>query len=189
MQQIATAFVKAQKQFAPALKTSTNPHFKSKYADLASCVEAVIDALNENGIALVQRTHPAEDGVTVETLFVHESGESITGGLLHFPANKQDPQGYMGCLTYARRGSLMAACGIAPEDDDGNLASRTPVKPMPRKESVEEVRQARPTEEIATMIEKCQNLAALQVLYAGLTPQEKDNTGKLFTKRKGELAK
>lgn len=130
MQQIATAFVKAQKQFAPALKTSTNPHFKSKYADLASCVEAVIDALNENGIALVQRTHTAEDGVTVETLFVHESGETISGGLLHFPANKQDPQGYMGCLTYARRGSLMAACGIAPEDDDGNAATKS--VPVPK---------------------------------------------------------
>ena len=57
MKNIATAFVKAQRDFAPALKTSTNPHFKSKYADLAACVEAVIDALNTNGIAMIQRTH------------------------------------------------------------------------------------------------------------------------------------
>lgn len=120
------AFVKAQKGFAPALKTSTNPHFKSRYADLSACVEAVIDSLNENGIGLVQKTHQDERGVTVETLFVHESGESMSGGTLHVPAAKQDPQGYGSALSYARRYSLMAACGIAPEDDDGNAASKAP---------------------------------------------------------------
>jgi hypothetical protein len=60
MQKIATALVKAQKAFGPALKSSTNPHFKSKYADLAACIEAVIDALNNNGIALAARR--ARDG-------------------------------------------------------------------------------------------------------------------------------
>ena len=126
MKNIATAFLKAQRDFAPALKTSTNPHFKSKYADLAACVEAVIDALNTNGIAMIQRTHDDETGVTVETVFIHESGETIESGRLHVPAAKNDPQGYCSALTYARRYSLMAACGIAPEDDDGNSASRKP---------------------------------------------------------------
>jgi len=56
MKNIATALVKAQKAFGPALKSSTNPHFKSRYADLSACVEAVIEGLNEAGIALIQRT-------------------------------------------------------------------------------------------------------------------------------------
>lgn len=124
MKNIYSAFVKAQMAFAPALKTSKNPHFKSQYADLATCVEAVIDALNSNGIALLQPTHEDSTGVTVETLFIHESGEQLSAGKLHVPAAKQDPQGYGSALTYARRYSLMAACGIAPEDDDGNAASR-----------------------------------------------------------------
>jgi hypothetical protein len=124
MKQIASALVKAQKAFGPALKTNTNPHFRSKYADLSACVEAVIDALNDNGIALVQRTHECETGVSVETVFLHESGEMIQSGKLHVPASKQDAQGYGSALTYARRYSLMAACGIAPEDDDGNAASK-----------------------------------------------------------------
>lgn len=123
---IYAAFVKAQKGFAPALKTSTNPHFKSRYADLSACVEAVIDSLNDNGIGLIQKTHQDDRGVTVETMFVHESGESMSGGTLHVPAAKQDPQGYGSALSYARRYSLMAACGIAPEDDDGNAASQRP---------------------------------------------------------------
>jgi len=124
IKQLAAALVKAQKAFGPALKSSTNPHFKSKYADLAACVEAVVDALNANGIALVQRTEASDTGVIVSTVFLHESGEAWDSGTLHVPAAKNDPQGYGSALTYARRYSLMAACGIAPEDDDGNAASK-----------------------------------------------------------------
>ena len=130
MKLIATAMVKAQKEFGPALKSSTNPYFTSKYADLAACVEAAIDALNNNGIALIQKCHESDTGVNVETLLLHESGESLSCGVLHVPASKQDPQGYGSALTYARRYSLMAACGIAPEDDDGNAASRTARNPL-----------------------------------------------------------
>ena len=128
MQKIATALVKAQKAFGPALKSSTNPHFKSRYADLAACVEAVIAGLNDNGIALIQKCYDCANGVMVETMFVHESGEMLECGILHVPASKQDPQGYGSALTYARRYSLMAACGIAPEDDDGNASRRTEIK-------------------------------------------------------------
>lgn len=123
MQKIAAALVKAQKQFGPALKTSTNPHFRNRYADLSACVEAVVDALNANGIMLMQTNHECLTGVMVETLFIHESGETFSAGKLHLPASKQDAQGYGSALTYARRYSLMAACGIAPEDDDGNAAA------------------------------------------------------------------
>ena len=124
--QVFAALVKAQKAFGPALKDKTNPAFRSKYADLGACIEAVIDALNAAGIALIQRQHPHDGGVCVETVFLHESGESYSAGMLTVPAAKQDPQGYGSALTYARRYSLMAACGIAPEDDDGNAASRKP---------------------------------------------------------------
>ena len=128
-QKAAFAFVRAQAGFGAALKTSTNPHFKSRYADLSACVEAVIDSLHKNGFALLQKTHECETGVAVETILMHESGEQISGGILRVPASKLDPQGYGSALTYARRYSLMAVCGIAPEDDDGNAASK-PKKPM-----------------------------------------------------------
>jgi hypothetical protein len=125
MKEIAAALVKAQKEFGPALKTSTNPHFRNKYAALDACIEAVIDALNNNGIMLMQQTSLCEDGVIVETLFIHESGEMMGGGKLHVPAAKQDPQGYGSALTYAKRYSLQSACGIAPEDDDGEHATKS----------------------------------------------------------------
>lgn len=134
MKEIASALVKAQKAFGPALKTSTNPHFRNKYAALDACIEAVIDALNDNGIMLMQQTHLCEDGVIVETIFIHESGETMSGGKLHVPAAKHDPQGYGSALTYAKRYSLQSACGIAPEDDDGNKGSNAvQQKPAPAK--------------------------------------------------------
>ena len=121
---IAGALVKAQKAFSPALKGSTNPHFKSRYADLAACVEAVIDGLNESGIFLTQKTRPCDKGVIVNTIFIHESGDYYDAGSLFIPATKADAQGFGSALTYARRYSLMSACGHAPEDDDGNEASK-----------------------------------------------------------------
>ena len=122
---IASAFLKAQKEFAPALKTSTNPHFKSKYVSLEGCIEAVIDALHNNGLSMVQKRHECDTGVKIETIFLHESGNTMSGGILYVPANKNDAQGYGSALTYARRYSLMTAAGIAPEDDDGNAAVRS----------------------------------------------------------------
>ena len=128
MKQISAAFVKAKRSFGPALKDKNNPHFKSKYADLGACLEAVEGALLDNGIALLQETFEDSTGVTVETVLLHESGEERRCGKLHVPASKQDPQGYGSALTYARRYSLMTACGIAPEDDDGNAASKPAAK-------------------------------------------------------------
>ena len=133
MKAIASALVKAQREFGPALKTSTNPHFRSKYADLSACVEAVIDALNNHGIYLMQLTEQNPDGVVVSTTFIHESGEQMSGGSLFMPASKADAQGFGSALSYARRYSLMAACGIAPEDDDGNAATASaPPKAAPK---------------------------------------------------------
>jgi hypothetical protein len=145
MKAIATALVKAQREFGPALKSSTNPHFRSKYADLSACIEAVIDALNNQGIYLMQLTDECEGGVKVSTVFIHESGEQLSGGSLFMPATKHDAQGFGSALSYARRYSLMAACGIAPEDDDGNQATKTaPQQAVPPKATPKPVVQAIP---------------------------------------------
>ena len=133
MKAIASALVKAQREFGPALKSSTNPHFRSKYADLSACIEAVIGSLNNQGIYLMQLTEEHEGGVKVSTVFIHESGEQLSGGSLFMPATKLDAQGFGSALSYARRYSLMAACGIAPEDDDGNQATKTaPQQAIPK---------------------------------------------------------
>jgi ERF superfamily len=132
MKLIAAALLTAKRNFTPALKEKTNPAFRSKYADLGACFDAVDTPCLDAGIILYQETSEDSTGVTVETVFLHESGETLRCGKLHVPASKQDPQGYGSALTYARRYSLLTACGIAPEDDDGNAASKKyePIQPV-----------------------------------------------------------
>ena len=159
---IAAALVKAQRAFGPALKDKTNPAFKSKYADLAACIDAVMDALNAAGIALIQKQHPHDGGVCIETVFLHESGEQISAGMLTVPAAKHDPQGYGSALTYARRYSLMAACGIAPEDDDGQAAVRA--KADAEAKQAAQMRAAW-LDQQAAKLEACETAADLQATW------------------------
>lgn len=119
---LAAALSKAQAMMKPALKDSENPHFRSRYADLASTWEACRDALTKNGLSVVQLPQISEHGaVAVETILLHDSGEYLAG-TVEIPVTKQDAQGIGSAITYARRYSLAAAVGIAPDDDDGEAA-------------------------------------------------------------------
>lgn len=116
------ALAAAQAEMGPALKDSTNPAFKTRYADLASVMAACLPALNAHGIAVLQP--PCEiDGVRyVKTILAHESGET-SECLVPLIIGKNDMQGYGSAVTYARRYGLMAMAGVAPDDDDGNAAA------------------------------------------------------------------
>lgn len=123
-QNIATALAAAQMEMGKALKGANNPHFGSKYADLASVMDACLPALNQNGIAVVQPIERDEPGLSVVTRFIHTSGETLECPIpLMF--GKQDMQGLGSAITYARRYGLMALAGVAPEDDDGNAAAES----------------------------------------------------------------
>jgi hypothetical protein len=158
MNKIAPAFVAAKKAFGPALKDRSNPAFKSKYADLGACIDAVEDALLANGIAAYHESSEDPAGITIECVLLHESGDTIRGGKLHVPATKHDAQGFGSAMTYARRYSLMAVCGIAPEDDDGNGASKA--KADAEKKLAAEQR-AQWLEAQAMKLEACESLAEL----------------------------
>lgn len=118
---IAQALATAQSEMGKALKQSKNPHFRSKYADLASVMDACMEALNKNGIAVIQPMTESEFGRSVVTQFIHASGEKLECSI-PLILGKQDMQGLGSAITYARRYGLMALAGIAPEDDDGNAA-------------------------------------------------------------------
>lgn len=124
MKHLFTALVRAQAEISVALKDSTNPHFKSKYADLASVVAAIKPAAAKHGLGFVQTFRESTGGVTVETVILHESGEQMPCGPLFVPASKGDAQGYGSAITYARRYSLQTAWGVPSDDDDGNAASK-----------------------------------------------------------------
>jgi hypothetical protein len=119
---IASALAAAQAEMGPALKGTENPHFRSKYADLASVMDACLPALNRHGIAVIQPLSENEFGRHVVTRFIHSSGETLECPI-PLIVGKQDMQGLGSAITYARRYGLMSLAGIAPEDDDGNAAA------------------------------------------------------------------
>jgi hypothetical protein len=122
--ELFAALAKAQASIQGAQKGNLNPHFKSKYADLASVWDACREALTSNGLSILQLTESDDPAlVSVRTILGHESGQWVSSSLTMRPT-KPDPQGIGSALTYARRYALAAMVGVAPEDDDGNAASR-----------------------------------------------------------------
>lgn len=125
---IAPALLAAQKQMTFAATNSTNPHFRNKYAGLPQVIDAIKGPLNDNGITFIQTPSiPAIDDVrlVLVTRLLHESGEWIEDTAI-CPMPKQDPQGLGSAMTYLRRYSLAAICGLYQDDDDGEAAKFDP---------------------------------------------------------------
>ena len=127
-QTLAEALAAAQLEIADPQKDSVNPHFRSRYADLATVLKTVRPVLAKHGIALTQTTQIL-DGALVLVTRLHWRDEELAG---YYPISptKADPQGYGSALTYARRYTIQAIVGVAADDDDdGNAASAAPSKP------------------------------------------------------------
>lgn len=124
IKELATALSKAQGEIESAKKDVTNTFFKSKYADLASVVEAIRVPLAKHGLSYIQMSHDHDNAASIETIIMHSSGEWVSTGKTTVPVSKVDAQGFGSAMTYARRYSLSAAFGVAPEEDDGNAAAK-----------------------------------------------------------------
>ena len=122
MENLAKALVKAQLEMITPKKGSVNPFFKNKYADLNDVLQAVVPALNNNGIVLLQPLINIEGKNFVKTVLMHESGEMFESLAEIFCKNINDAQAYGSGVTYARRYSLSSICGIGSEDDDAQKA-------------------------------------------------------------------
>jgi len=116
---IALALSKAQGQIETALADSENPHFKYKYADLASVWDAMRKPLADNQLALVQSLNSKSGNLTIITTLAHSSGQWFRSKLTLTPA-AENAQAFGSCITYGRRYSGAAIVGVAPkgEDDD-----------------------------------------------------------------------
>lgn len=177
---LAAALAKAQGQMRNASKDASNPHFRTKYADLASVMDAIREPLSANGLAIVQTVSQQESSVGVRTLLLHSSGEWISSELL-VPLAQKTAQAVGSALSYARRYSISALCGVAQADDDGEAATagsrrpeRTPPQEerprpapqpvQPQAETVEPVPEEQPVPRALRAIRETESLADLQAL-------------------------
>lgn len=121
--ELAAALAKAQGQLEGAKKSSSNPFFKSKYADLAECWNTCREALTANEISVIQMPEEINENgrLNITTMLAHSSGQYISSTLT-MTVTKLDPQAIGSAITYGRRYALAAMVGLAQEDDDGEKA-------------------------------------------------------------------
>lgn len=122
---VYVALAQAQAEMGPLVKGSVNPAFKSKYADLADLTAAVREPLTRNGLSFYH-SMVLGDRDLMRTSLVH--GESDTRIDCDVPliVDRNNMQGMKSATTYAKRIGLESVTGIAPEDDDGNAAAKSP---------------------------------------------------------------
>ena len=187
MKEISKAILAAQMEMGNATKGSSNPFFKSKYADLNAIREACLPALHNHGISCLQPTVHIDGKNFIKTILLHESGETFEGLTEIIYSKINDAQAQGSGITYARRYGLQSLLNIGADDDDGNKASM-PSKPKPIVESESDINVY---SEWASEIEKVKTIDELMVLYNGkkITIDMNPNIKAMFTKKKVELSK
>lgn len=130
---VYTALAAFRAACPPIPKNAFNPHFKSKYADLATIIEVVAEPLAAAGLVWY---HTASDE-TVSTTVYHPESDTRVTFTLPIPT-VTDPQKLGSAVTYLRRYTVAGVLGVvADDDDDGNAASsrteapRSATKPAP----------------------------------------------------------
>lgn len=134
--ELAVAMAKAQLELENASKNAANPHFRSKYADLAEVLNTVRPVFAKHGLAVIQAPEYGDGIAAVETMVTHASGQWISC-TVSAPVSKQDAQGIGSAITYCRRYGLAAMAGVAQEDDDANGAVSGPGKTAQAKQEAE----------------------------------------------------
>jgi hypothetical protein len=162
--ELFAALAKAQAEVENATKGSTNPHFKSKYADLAEVLNTVRPTFAKHGLSLLQSTGFEGSLVSVETVIGHEGGGFISSIASCVPA-KSDAQGIGAATTYLRRYGLAAMTGVAQEDDDGQSAAhaREP-EPVSTRKSSAQAKKDGDWEALKTEVDACPTLESLNLL-------------------------
>ncbi len=135
VEKLSEALARAQGMMKTAGYNRMNPHFKSRYADLAAVWDAIREPLAKNGLAVTQTIHPLNEALYLYTHLRHASGQWVSS-LYPLPIGAK-AQEFGSALTYARRYSLASIAGIASdEDDDAEAANKIEDRPL-NKEQME----------------------------------------------------
>lgn len=135
--ELAKALSKAQSEIDGASKNSTNPFFKSNYADLHQVIKSSFPQLTKHGLSVVQGTDWIDGKIHVTTMLCHSSGQWIKSSVcMPLKTDKEGKDNHTAqdvgsIMTYGRRYGLSAMVGVAQYDDDAQSVS--PPKPKKTK--------------------------------------------------------
>ena len=193
MNSVYAKLLNAKKTFGKIVRTQLNTFVGKKYADLATVINSIEKALEENGLGFyqsvegeqivnitentdakgVKTTNVVITGMKVVTTVFSEDGEIKS--YYPFVLFSPDPQKQGAAYTYARRYALQAAMGLASEDDDAQSVVRpTQSKAKPTSQSVPSKESVQPT--TITGIDYFKNLPEVKV--------EENDSGDVFVSGK-----
>lgn len=182
--ELFAALAGAQGELENASKNAANPHFRSKYADLAEVLNTVRPVLAKHGLSMMQTTGFDGSLVHVTTILGHSGGGYVTTTASCQPA-KTDAQGVGSATTYLRRYSAAAVAGVAQEDDDGQAAAHS-AKPLDPKQTAAV---AEWTDAIKAVGEKSElDKLASELKAANLAPAQLREIRAAYASRAKELA-
>jgi hypothetical protein len=176
----AKALVACLAELANPPKDGFNPHFKKHYLSLPALLDFARPVLAKHGLCAVQAVVSEEDRAGVITRLIHESGHEWTLGPVYLKDRATTAQGAASAISYARRYSLMAALGVAGEDDDGNTASQEPRQPVATEDDVvaalADIESTQTKQELVTVMQKVSALT--------FAPKDKEAIGAKFRAQK-----
>tara|TARA_X000001382_G_C3162183_1_gene176656 strand:+ start:456 stop:1187 length:732 start_codon:yes stop_codon:yes gene_type:complete len=127
--QVYKAFNQFQSSMTAIKKGDTNPRFNSSFAGFDS-VAKVADGMYKFDLSWTQRIESNESEDFVITEIMHSDGSKLKPSIMRLYFNKKTisndgkpvatMQQFISAVTYARRTSLMAICGMSTNDKDGN---------------------------------------------------------------------
>lgn len=157
----------------PKGRTADTGKYRYTYADLGDLLGMARPILAGHGLAVLQpvTVEPDSSDVLIFTTLLHESGQWLTLGPLRMAAGTT-PQATGSAITYGRRYALLAALGLAAEDDDGQQASQPQRKPQPPRAT--------------TQPPRTDDEAEVRRLVAQLSKPQRDMIGAAFVEEFGE---
>jgi len=183
---VYSALAAAQAEMERVVKGSLNPAFKgdhkpkgTPYADLSDVMSAALPALNNHGIALFHIPGRDEHGPVMITILHHGDSDTRIECPVPLIVSKNDMQGYKSATTYAKRIGAESVTGIAPDDDDGNAASRSMIDRDTRAvksdadRTAAEVRENTNAAAIIDALERCESEAEMIALWTGCNRDER----------------
>jgi len=125
-----------KKDSTAKIQTRTGGSYSYSYAALDTILAIVQPLLGELGLSLSWRQKHEASAVAASCVVAHKLGHTEESGFITMPYGADDgrmnPAQRVGsALTYARRYSLLAILGLAPEDDDDAQITETPARRIP----------------------------------------------------------
>jgi hypothetical protein len=176
------ALVKAQSEMLGVQMDAVNPYYKSHYATLGAVIQSTRPTLGKYGLAIIQFPIGSMSRVGLETVVTHESGQWMSNEIyVDTGETGKNPAQEAGIiLSYLRRYSWSAVCGIYTEEDtDGEGVSPKSAPPIPKpttnpitKWSLDQVNAAMETKAFANEIEAKAAMEKSTQLKKVATPPE-----------------